>query len=445
MLWLALRFASLPLEVYSRAAPGAQPLAVIASIGTHAQVIACNETAQARGIKPGISPNAALALASDLRLLPRHLAAEQGALERIAAWAIQFTPAVSIAAPDEVLLEIAGSLHLFGGLQPLWRELTQGLQALGYAATLACAPTPLAALWSARAGLAVRLRHVDALRASLSNLPIEVTRGAPEALALLHNIGAKTVRDILALPRDGLARRLGQALLDDLDRALGKLPDPRNFFTPPTAFKAEQPLPAPAHEAHMLLFAARGLIRELCGYLAATTRGAQTLCFTFQHHRHEPTRFTLTLVRATRDADHLTNVLRERLERTALPSPATAITLTSELLLPLASHTLSLLPDAGQHEEAATQLIERLRARLGDKAVLGLKPYADHRPEYAWRTCEPGNPNTNAAVATSRPLWLLARPRALTETAEAPYYEGRLRLLAGPERIESGWWDGHDV
>ncbi|HET7157892.1 MAG TPA: DNA polymerase Y family protein, partial [Burkholderiales bacterium] len=121
------------------------------------------------------------------------------------------------------------------------------------------------------------------------------------------------------------------------------------------------------------------------------------------------------------------------------------ITLTSELLLPLASHTLSLLPDAGQHEEAATQLIERLRARLGDEAVLGLKPHADHRPEYAWRTCEPGSRDTNVATATSRPLWLLAHPRALTESGEAPYYEGRLRLLAGPERIESGWWDGHDV
>ncbi|HET7160796.1 MAG TPA: DNA polymerase Y family protein, partial [Burkholderiales bacterium] len=283
MLWLALRFASLPLEVYARAAPSVGPLAVVTSIGSQAQIVACNGAARARGIKPGMPPNAGLALASDLRLSPRDLDAEQAALERIAAWALQFTPAVSIATSDEMLLEIAGSLHLFGGLQPLWRQVTHGLQTLGYAATLACAPTPLAALWFARAGLAVRLRHVDALRASLSNLPIAVTRGAPEALALLHNVGAKTVSDILALPRDGLARRLGQALLDDLDRALDKLPDPRNCFTPPTVFKAEQPLPAPAHEAHMLLFAARGLINELCGYLAATTRGAQALCFTFQH------------------------------------------------------------------------------------------------------------------------------------------------------------------
>ena len=39
----------------------------------------------------------------------------------------------------------------------------------------------------------------------------------------------------------------------------------------------------------------------------------------------------------------------------------------------------------------------------------------------------------------------MSKPRLLSEVAAAPCYEGRLTLLAGPERIESGWWDGHDV
>ena len=26
-----------------------------------------------------------------------------------------------------------------------------------------------------------------------------------------------------------------------------------------------------------------------------------------------------------------------------------------------------------------------------------------------------------------------------------PHYQGALSLLAGPERIESGWWDGKDA
>ena len=44
-----------------------------------------------------------------------------------------------------------------------------------------------------------------------------------------------------------------------------------------------------------------------------------------------------------------------------------------------------------------------------------------------------------------RPLWLLHRPRPLAEIGERPHHEGPLELLAGPERIESGWWDGDDA
>jgi protein ImuB len=451
MLWLALRFASLSLEVYTRAvrtdaARAAIPLAVASSMGTQGDIVACNEAAQSRGLKPGMPLAAASALASDLEIVPRDAAAEKAALERIAAWAIQFTPAVSIVQPAEVLLEIAGSLTLFGGLKNLWNAVAEGLRGLGYAASIACAPTPLAAQWFARAGLAVRLQHMDALRASLAELPLEVMQ-ASQALTLLHDVGAYTVGDCLTLPRDGLARRLGPGFIDDLDRALGCTPDPRVFFTPPTVFTAAQPLPAPAQEAEMLLFAARRLIAELCGFLTATANGVQQLELTFSHERHEPTELGLTLVAATRDVDHLTNVLREKLERYRLPRPATAIALTSNLLLPLAARSLALLPDAGRQEEAAAQLIERLRARLGDDAVVGLRRFPDHRPERAFRTCPPDGSESagGSAVATGRPLWLLGKPRPLSESAQAPCYDGRLTLLAGPERIESGWWDGDDV
>jgi protein ImuB len=320
---------------------------------------------------------------------------------------------------------------------------------LGLVASIACAPTALAAQWFARASLPVRLRRIEALRASLPSLPIEVMQPAPEALELLQNVGVKNVSDCLALPRDGLARRLGQDFVDALDRALGLVPDAREFYAPPAVFSASQPLPAAAQEAEMLLFAARRLFVELCGFLEATSQGVQRLTFMLSHHKREPTKLTLSLVAATRDPEHLTNVLRERLQRETLPDAATALALDTELLLPLASRNLSFLPDAGEHHEAAAQLIERLRARLGDDAVLGLKRYRDHRPECAWRACEPGTHGdaleAPRELTAGRPLWLLARPQKLREAADVPWYDGRLTLLTRPERIESGWWDGNDV
>src|SRR5688572_22019743 len=112
MLWLALHLPTLPLEVYARATRDhgdrGEPLAVVGSQGSRSFVVACNDAAKRRGVKSGMPPAAASALASDLQLVPRDFSAEDAALERIAAWAIQFTSAVSLAPPATVLLEVAG-------------------------------------------------------------------------------------------------------------------------------------------------------------------------------------------------------------------------------------------------------------------------------------------------------------------------------------------------
>ena len=83
-------------------------------------------------------------------------------------------------------------------------------------------------------------------------------------------------------------------------------------------------------------------------------------------------------------------------------------------------------------------LRERLRARLGSDAVYGLAPVADHRPEHCFRrvqgVAEPAPPS---GFDPPRPTWLLARPIPLRGPAP--------RIIAGPERIETGWWDGGDV
>ena len=52
-------------------------------------------------------------------------------------------------------------------------------------------------------------------------------------------------------------------------------------------------------------------------------------------------------------------------------------------------------------------------------------------------------------AAGTRPLWLLREPRRLEAAPDGSGYpcdDGqRLDLLAGPERIETGWWEGDDI
>jgi protein ImuB len=295
----------------------------------------------------------------------------------------------------------------------------------------------------ARAGSKARIRHADALRHALSELPASSLDCPPETAAMLDSFGVHTIGGCLRLPRSGLAQRLGRSFLDDLDRALGRLPALPLPFVPPPTFNATLPLPAPVEDSATLLFSGKRLLAELCGFMAATGNGALCLNFSFSHEDHTDTRVIFELVSASRDPDHLTAVLRERLARLDLPRPVTTISLAVENFSPLPADNLSFLPDARDHAESAARLIEKLRARLGERAVCGLTALEDYRPEFAWQPCEPGKSTASlmTAAAFLRPLWLLRFPCRLRETALSPCWDGPLSLLAGPERIETGWWD----
>ncbi len=313
-MWIAVRLHQLPLEIFLRGSSTPEPFA----LEERHRVFACDRKARARGVRAGMAISAALALASRLNVVPRDPAAETEALLGVAGWAAQFTPDVALEFPDSVLLEVSGSLKLFGGLSPLIERLQRGLDAMGWSAALAVAPTPRAAYWLALAGKQKFIASSAELEPALAALPVGVLRRDDETLAALQAIGVRTLGELRALPRDGLARRFGQGLLDELDRGLGRIPDPRNFFVPPARFQAAIELPAEVTQAEALLFAARRLIVQLAGFLAARSRGVQRLVLRLRHRDRAATEIAIGLVAPSRDAEHFTLLLRERLAGLAL-------------------------------------------------------------------------------------------------------------------------------
>jgi protein ImuB len=440
MLWIAIRLAQLPLEAFLRGSPLSEPFAV----ADGHRIVACDKKASARGVSPGMACPAATALAPQLRIRQRDGAAETEALLGFAAWSMQFTPNVALEFPDTVLLEISGSLKLYGGPEAIVRELREGLAAMGFSASIAGAPTPRAACWLAHAGKDVLLSGIAQIVEAISTLPVTVLHCNPEVHEALHAIGAATHGDLLALPREGLARRFGQTLLDDLDRALGRLPDPRTFYTPPAAFLATIELPAEVTQAEALLFAARRLLAQLGGFLAARSGGVQRFALRLAHRDGGVTEIAIGLVAASRDIGHFTLLVRERLNRLALREPVRAVAIEAGNVLALAGDNLHLFPDEAGVPGNWIRLIERLRARLGTKAVHGIKLQADHRPERAAAAVEQNGKQLELQFG-ERPFWLLDSPRPIPEVGAVPHYDGPLELLAGPERIESGWWDDDDI
>jgi protein ImuB len=444
MLWTCLHFPdfSLQLRLRASAQPIREPLIVVS--GNPPQVVSCNALARRHGITPGMTVSAAIALAPDLIECLRAPAAEIQALESAAAWAGQFTSLVSVAPPDALLLEIEGSLSLFGGLRMMLQHLSRELGELGYTAAIASAPTPTAARLLARAGISATVIDDSALETALAGLPLSLLDQPEETVRMLALMGVHTVGECLALPRDGLARRFGQTLLDELDRALDRLPDPRASWAAPSRYKAQLALPAPVQETEPLLFAANRLIQELTGFLRMRQTGITRLKLVLHHAGHRPTVVTLGLSVPSRDPHRILRLLRERLSVVSLPERVEAIGLESAETRPLGSRNLSLFPEDRLPEEERWLIIEHLRARLGAEAVYSITSHPDHRPELAWRCCEPGTA-TASGERMPRPLWLLEPPQRLSSAGDTPVMGSPLTLAAGPERIESGWWDDGEV
>src|SRR5207253_1494403 len=84
---------------------------------------------------------------------------------------------------------------------------------------IATAPTAGAASLFARAGQPIVIEEDADWARKLAALPIALLDSAQAALDTLSGIGVRTIGEFIALPRDGVARRFGQALLDEVDRA----------------------------------------------------------------------------------------------------------------------------------------------------------------------------------------------------------------------------------
>ena len=440
MLWLCLHMASLSADVFTRAGTVREPFVVVAGDGTRQAVVAPSARAARAGVCRGMALGAAHALSPGLSVFRRDEASEAAALARLAAWAGRFTPFVSLSPPREVLLEVAGSLRLFGGPDGLWTKVADGIRGLGYTAKMALAPTPLGAALLARARPGTRVTGTGGLESAIAFVPLDVLDIAPDALAAFRALGLSRVGDCLKLPRAGLVRRFGEEPLRSFDRALGKLPDPREPFVPPSRFEGRLLLPAESIAAEPLLFAARRLLLELDGYLAARGEGAGEVRLALFHREGRATRLEVGLVSPARDPAYLLGLLRERLAATRIPEPVSAVGLSVETVLPLSPGNRELWKEPARDvRDAWPALVERLRARLGGKAVQGLAVAAEHRPERSFlRTkVSRGDEPWVAPRFGLRPFWLLSLP--------APLARECVTLLAGPERIESGWWDGDDV
>lgn len=488
MLWIGLHLPLLSLEAFcALLRPGASspPLGPVALQAQH-RIVAANAAAVARGVVPGMKRATALALVPELVLGQADPRRDAEALQAVAHVLLAFTPMVVPVPPDGVLAEVQASLRYFGGAARLWQRLADALSPLGHQVQQAHAPSALGALLLARAHAhagAGPPRHLTRaplcpagpgaadpawaeLHQRLERLPAAWLAEDETARAQMEAMGLRTLADCRRQPRGGLTRRFGPGLLAALDRAWGLAPDPLEPLAPPLRFHAQAELWARADSTDALLGGAHVLLTRLLAW--AQARHARVQRFVLLLHHESRLRsgadgpagahvspIEIALAEPTGDARHLRAVLQERLAREPLAAPVHTMGLACDEPVLGAPPNGELFPSLAGQREGLLRLVERLQARLGADAVQRLAVQADHRPERAsvLETVRGGIGMQAAAPVPSgpaprltRPAWLLAQPLPLSERQSRLWLAGHpLHLLAGPERVETGWWDGDHV
>lgn len=441
-LWLALAFPSLPLEAAGIEPEEQAAIAVLESNESRSRICALTAGAERGGIRTGMNAEAALSLVPEVKFVHRNPVVERERLLELAAWCERFTPTISVQVPDALLLEMRGSLHLFGDANQLRERLRATLRTENCRTLVAFAPTPRSALWLARAGREAILESRAQLRGALGDVPLAVLYWPKSWQETFVRLGLRTLTDLLRLPRDGLTRRFGLELLDELDRVLGTSPDPVSLWTPPAAYQDQADLGFDTWQTDILLPVIETLLTRLAQVLKVRDASLQSFELWLCGNQGVASSLAIGTRDVGRDVTHWMRLVRTRLEAQGLTHVVRTVRIVAGRFEPFSSCSVDLFARSpSKNTRSLAELIDLLRARLGRRGVAGLRAVAAQRPERASRFVAPGHSSPLPLELPARPLWFLHPPKPLDVGDAAPAYRGHgLVLEEGPERIECGGW-----
>jgi len=309
---------------------------------------------------------------------PLDPAADRAALEKLAAWCHRFSPLVGLEEADEpetLLLDVAGVAPLFGGAGRLSDQVQRSFQRLGLTTRLGLAETIGAAWAVAHFGQ----RPDDALQ----RLPVAALRLPAATVTTLQRLGLFRIGDLPLLPRVELQARLGPALLQRLDQALGQLDELLRPVQPPADFTVQWLFEHPAAQRESLEAAVGQLVERLCFLLRQQNRGALEIDCRLDCQTGPPVAFRFGLFQPSACVEHLLQLIDLQFERRHFPEPVVGASLRAARHGPLHFRQQELFDPSPRREDAwqVAALIDRLTGRLGRDAVLQCTLQSDPQPE----------------------------------------------------------------
>ncbi|MCI0650823.1 MAG: DNA polymerase Y family protein, partial [Planctomycetes bacterium] len=367
------------------------PAAVVSEDKPQGTVLWTNERARRAGVLPGHSYAAALSLERELRA--GVVAGEE--VDRAAALLLdrlwRFTPEVEAALGCGVFwLGAAGLGGLYPSLERWAREICADLRAQGFECVVVAGFSRFGTYALAKSARANRvLRSPGEERAAAAGVPLALLDIAPDLRDVLAKLGIATIEGFLRLPAGGLLARFGHEAHRLHQLAAGEAWDPlapRPLLDP---LERSVLLDEPVAETTRLLFVVKQLLHPLLEALVVRGAALAALLFSLRLERAvgfgAPQRLEPAV--PTLDTLLILDLVRLRLETLALGAGVIEVHVEAEAA-PATREQLQIFAEEPRRDlAAANRALARLRAELGEDAVLHAVLRPGHLPEskFAWQ------------------------------------------------------------
>ena len=428
------------------------PLVLAGREGGRRLVTALDAVAESHGLRLGVAVAKAQALVPGLAVMPADPAGDAEGLERLAGWALRFSPIVAPDPPDGLAIDSTGADHLHGGEAAMLSSLVERLAASGIEARAAIADTWGAAHAVARCSARTTTVVAPGTGAAiLRRLPIAALRLDDGLVQSLHTLGFEQIGDLMDQPRAPLALRFGPEIGRRLDQALGDRAEPIEPVRSPHLIEVRRVFAEPIAAPETIARYTGRLVSALCVKLEEKGLGARRLDLLCRRVDNSFQAIRAGTAQPVRDIRRLTRLLCEKIEKIDPGFGIEGMTLAATLAEPCPQkQTAASL--AAEEKPDISNLIDVLANRIGERRIYRFAPVASDVPERSVTRIPPLAPPTGSSWQGDwpRPPRLQPGPEPIETMALLPDHppvwflwrgiRRRVRRADGPERVFGEWW-----
>ncbi|MBU2936555.1 MULTISPECIES: Y-family DNA polymerase [Pacificibacter] len=402
------------------------------------RIYCLNRSAEAQGLHRGMGFSDARAYCPELQSQPADTVADARFLQMLARWSKRYCPWVGLDGADGLVLNIAGSAHLFGGEAAMLDDMRHRLARAGLNARIAAANTR---------GAAWALTHYGrGAGDDIRTLPVTALRLDAKTDIALQRLGLRRISDLVDLPRATIARRFGPDVVLRLDQAMGAQDEVIAPLGEVPHYGVRLTFPDPIGLTEDVMMGTKRLLARLCEKLKEQDMGARKLQLTLRRVDQSAQQVELRLAAPMRDAARVLPLFERGVNAVDAGFGIDQLRLEATQVEPLLPAQITTTTAA--RPDGLDDLVTRLGNRIGLENIQRFLPADSHIPERSFQIAPAAYSEAQGTWARHRPRPLkLFVPEPIAGVGSQPPVRFRWRRMTlttgrstGPERIAPQWW-----